>query len=170
MVRPGDKSPEERQARYELMDAHVRTHLLPYDFSLTELQESELLEAVRAELQATNNEELFSAILRFKVEEVVDRKIRYWREEHYRTEQGQRLQEIRNAAGGYVGVFLDGQATPLAIEQLKARLKTDDLQALETQLTEQIQQWVVTVEDNELLQYDAVTVRDLVFAQLRSWC
>jgi hypothetical protein len=170
LVRPGEKSPEERQARYELMDAHVRTHLLPYDFSLTDLQELELLEAVRSDLQATNDEELFSAILRFKVEEIVDRKIRHWREENYRMEQQQRLQEIRHAAVDYVGEFLSVQATPLAIEQLKERLKTADLKVLETELTEQIQQWIVTVEDNELLQYDVVTVKDRVFAELRSWC
>jgi hypothetical protein len=80
IVQPGQKSPEERQARYELMDEYVRTQLLPYDFSLTPDQETELLTTVRRDLEETNDEELFSAILRFKVEEVVDRKIRVWRE------------------------------------------------------------------------------------------
>src|SRR5205807_2176578 len=81
LVRPGQKSPEERRERYELMDTYVRTNLLPYDFSLTADQESELFAAVRLDLEQTNDEELFSAILRFKVEEVVDRKIRLWRDE-----------------------------------------------------------------------------------------
>ena len=63
------------------MDSYVRTNLLPYDFWLTDAQEAELLAAVRSELEQTSDEELFSAILRFKVEEVADRKIRFWRDE-----------------------------------------------------------------------------------------
>jgi hypothetical protein len=82
IVQPGHKSPEERRARYELMDTYVRTSLLPYDFALTADQESELFASVRQALEETNDEELFSAILRFKVEEVVDRKIRTWRQEN----------------------------------------------------------------------------------------
>jgi hypothetical protein len=82
LLRPGEKTLEERRARYELMDEYVRTTLLPYDFSLTPGQESELLATVRTALEETNDEELFSAILRFKVEEVADRKIRQWREEY----------------------------------------------------------------------------------------
>src|SRR5262245_55760455 len=81
IVQPGHKSPEERLARYELMDTYVRTHLLPYDFTLTPDQETELFITVRQALEETNDEELFSAILRFKVEEVVDRKVRVWRQE-----------------------------------------------------------------------------------------
>ena len=38
------------------------------------------------------------------------------------------------------------------------------------ELRARVQDWIVTVEENELLQYDVVTVKDLVFAQLRSWC
>jgi hypothetical protein len=82
LARPGQKTPAERRERYEIMDAYVRTHLLPYDFSLTAEQQSELLASVRSELEQTNDEELFSAILRFKVEEIADRKIRGWREEN----------------------------------------------------------------------------------------
>src|SRR5690242_12540574 len=86
LVRPGQKTHEERMVRYDLMDAYVRTHLLPYDFSLSALQEADLFAFVRAELEETNDEELFSAILRFKVEEAVDRKVRFWREEIQATE------------------------------------------------------------------------------------
>ena len=82
IVRPGHKTPEERRTRYELMDDYVRTNLLPYDYALTAEQQAELFAAVRADLEQTNDEELFSAILRFRVEETVDRKIRHWREQH----------------------------------------------------------------------------------------
>ena len=75
-VKPGEKTRQERRGRYELMDAYVRTHLLPYDFALTADQEAELFAAVRSALEKTSDEELFSSILRFKVEEIADGKIR----------------------------------------------------------------------------------------------
>jgi hypothetical protein len=170
LVKPGQKTREEREVRYDLMDNYVRMHLLPYDFSLTADQEAVLFASVRAALEETNDEELFSAILRFKVEEVVDRKIRLWRDENQLNEQLNRLKEIRHSAADYVSTFLNGQATPAAIEQLKLRCGIQDARALETELTSRIGAWIETVEDGELLQYDVVTVKDLVFAQLRSWC
>src|SRR2546421_11141408 len=102
LMRPGHKSPEERQARYDLMHTYVRTHLLPYDFALTAEQEAELFEAVHRDLEETSDEDLFSAILRFKVEEVVDRKVRLWREQNQLKEQVQRLNELRQSAADYV--------------------------------------------------------------------
>ena len=170
LVRPGEKSREERVARYELMDTYVRTNLLPYDFALSAGQEAELFSSVRSALEDTNDEELFSAILRFKVEEVVDGKIRPWREESQANENLNRLKEVRNSATDYVSTFLNGQATPAAIEQLKLRFGTLDTRALDAELRTRVQEWISTVDDSELLQYDVVTVKDLVFAQLRSWC
>jgi lipase chaperone LimK len=170
LVKPGQKTREEREARYDLMDTHVRTHLLPYDFGLTADQEAELFACVRAALEETNDEELFSAILRFKVEEVVDGKIRPWREASLLNEQAQRLKELRRSAADYASTFLNGQATPAAIEQLKTLCRIQDAKALEAELTRRIQEWIATVDDSELMQYDVVTVKDLVFAQLRSWC
>ena len=170
LMHPGQKTPEERQARYDLMDTYVRTHLLPYDFSLTAEQEAELLLAVRSALKETNDEELFSAIVRFSVEEVADRKIRQWREEDQLKHQQVRLTEIRHSAVDYVSAFLNGQATPAAAEQLKTRFAIDDLAELEIELTKRIREWIATLDDSELRQYDVVSVKDLVFAQLRSWC
>jgi len=57
-----------------------------------------------------------------------------------------------------------------AVEQLKQELAIHDVTALEVELKKRIQEWILTVQDSELLQYDVVTVKDLVFAQLRSWC
>jgi hypothetical protein len=169
-MRPGQKSPEERRSRYDLMDTYVRTHLLPYDFALTVEQETELFTSVRSALEETSDEELFSAILRFKVEEVADTKIRRWRSENQQKEQIIRLKEVRDSAADYVSAFLNGQATPAAIEQLRVRFAIGDSRLLEGELAKQIREWIVGVDDSELLQYDVVTVKDLVFAQLRSWC
>jgi len=152
------------------MHNHVRTNILPYDFCLTASQETELFATVRSALEQTNDEELFSSILRFKVEEVADRKIRLWRDENQLNEQLNRLKEIRNSAADYVSVFLNGQATPAAIEQLKTTCGIQESGALETELRSRIQDWIMRVDDGELVQYDVVTVKDLVFAQLRSWC
>ena len=167
-MRPGQKSPEERNARYDQMDTYVRTHLLPYDFALTAEQETELLNSVRSALVETNDEELFSAIIRFKVEEVADGKIRFWREEDQLKHQQVRLNEIRHSAADYAGAFL--KASAAAAEQLKSRFAIDNLAALEIELMKRIQEWIATVDDRELLEYDVVSVKDLVFAQLRSWC
>jgi len=80
MVKPGEKSRDERAARYEQLDQYVRTELLPYDFALTADQQEELFATVRKALEESTDEELFSAIIRFKVDEVVDAKVRPWRE------------------------------------------------------------------------------------------
>jgi hypothetical protein len=170
LVKPGEKTRDERSARYEAMAAYVRTNLLPYDFGLTEAQEAELFAAVRSALEETGDEELFSAIIRFKVDEVVDSKIRPWREASYLDEEGGKLRELRRIAVDYVNLFLNGQGSPTTIEQLQQKLAISDIQALEFELRNRIQEWVHTVDDSELLKYDVVTVKDLVFDQLRSWC
>jgi len=170
LVRPGEKTREERQARYDAMDTYVRTSLLPYDFSLTAEQEAELFRAVRTALEETSDEELFSSVIWFKVDEVVDHKIRPWRDAIQLNEQLNRLKELRGSAADYVSTFLNGQATPAAIDQLKEHFGIQDAKALEVELRRRIEEWLSGVEDSELLQYDVVSVRDLVFAQLRSWC
>jgi hypothetical protein len=152
------------------MDSYVRTHLLPYDFGLTPEQEAELFQAVRTELDNTGDEELFSAILRFKVEEIADRKIRHWREQVHLADEVHRLKEIRSAAPDYAPAFLTAQATPAAIEQLKARFGIENSEALQAELIQRVKDWIATVDDAELTGYNVLSVKDLVFAQLRSWC
>jgi hypothetical protein len=169
-LNPLEKSREERAARYQMMEAYARTQLLPYDFALSEDQESELYATLRTALEETSDEELFSAIIRFKVEEVVDAKLRPWREESQARTQLDRLYVIRNSAADYVSTFLDVQASPATIEQLKQKFGIQDSKALEDDLRKRIEEWVATVDDEQLLQYDIFTVKDLVFAQLRLWC
>jgi hypothetical protein len=152
------------------METYVRTHLLPYDFSLTSEQEADLFADVRATLERSPDEELFSAFIRAIIEEVVDTKIQPWREENHLRSRSDRVKEIRDAATDYVSTFLNLQATPTTVEQLKQRLGMGDSQALDAELRMRIQAWVGGLEDEQLLQYDVFTVKDLVFAQLRSWC
>ena len=152
------------------METYVRTNLLPYDFSLTAAQETELFGDVRRALELTSDEELFAAIIRFKVEEVADARIRPWREEYYVKNHQDRVKEIRDSAADYVSTFLGLQATPSTVDQLKQRFGIQDAKALEEDLKKRIQEWVATVDEDQILQYDVFTVKDLVFAQLRSWC
>lgn len=160
----------DRGPRYEVMETYVRTHLLPYDFSLTAQQEAELFADVRASLEKASDDDLFSVVIRAQVEEVVEARIGPWREECRQHQQADRIKEIRSSAGDYVSTFLSFQATPVAVEQLKKRFEIDDSKALETELRKRIEAWVAGVDDEQLLQYDVFTVKDLVFAQLRSWC
>ena len=152
------------------MASYVRTSLLPYDFSLTEAQESELFAAVRAALEETGDEELFASTIRYKIDQVVDSKIRPWREASYMDDEGTRLRELRRIAVDYVNLFLNGQGSPTTIEQLQRELAIHDIATLEVTLRKLIQEWIQTVPDSDLLKYDVVTVKDLVFDQLRSWC
>src|SRR5437867_1609477 len=95
---PADKSRAQRLARYEIMETYVRTHLLPYDFSLTAEQEADLFAEVRAALERSPDDLLFSALICGIIEEVVEAKIRPWREENRLRSQSDRLKEIRDAA------------------------------------------------------------------------
>ncbi|HYR92386.1 MAG TPA: hypothetical protein VE422_50540 [Terriglobia bacterium] len=152
------------------METYVRTHLLPYDFSLTAEQEADLFAEVRTTLHGATDDELFSVVIRHMMEELVDIKVQPWREDNRLKSQQERVKEIRDAALDYVGTFLGVQASPSTLDQLRQRIGISDAQALEAELRKRIGEWIVGVEDDQLLQYDVFTVKDLVFAQLRSWC
>src|SRR5438094_9987559 len=149
------------------MDTYVRTSLLPYDFALTAEQETELFRAVRAALEETSDEELFSSIIWFKVDEVVDGKIRPWRDAIQLNEQLNRLKELRGSAADYVSTFLNGQATPTAIDQLKQHFGIQDAKGLEVELRKRIEEWLSGVEDSELLQYEGLSVQAVVLCSVR---
>ena len=88
------------------METYVRTHLLPYDFSLTAEQEADLFAEVRTILQGATDDELFSVVIRHMMEELVDVKVQPWREENRLNNQLERVKEIRDAAVDYVAPFL----------------------------------------------------------------
>lgn len=168
---PADEKPRpDRGPRYDVMETYVRTHLLPYDFSLTAQQEAELFGEVRAALERASDNDLFSVVIRAQIEEVVEAKLAPWREESRMHHQSERIKEIRESAPDYVSTFLSFQATPVAVEQLKKRFQIEHSKELEAELRNRIATWIASVDDEQLLQYDVFTVKDLVFAQLRSWC
>jgi hypothetical protein len=165
-----DKENHQRLVRYEALEAHVRTRLLPYDFSLSEQQEVELFADVRAALESISNDELFTTAVPERLEEIVELKLQPWRAESWERFQSERIREIRESAPDYVTAFLTMQATVATIDKLKARFGAEDASALEAELRKRIQAWVASADDERILQYDIFTIKDLVFAQLRSWC
>jgi hypothetical protein len=167
---PGDKTSDQRMARYDTLETYARTSLLPYDFSLTEAQERELMAAVRELLEKTSNKELFLPDVRVRVEEIVESKVQLWRLQTDATGRAERNREVRLAAPQYVGTFLTVQANTPIIEQLQHNYDIYDLKELEELLKRQIESWIQDVDDRLIQQYDVVSVQELVFAQLRSWC
>lgn len=167
---PGDPQSPKRQARYEVLETYVRTQLLPYDFELTEEQERELNAEVRSVLEKASNDDLFGYQIRTRLEEVVEAKVQPWRSQGSTTALAERLQEIRRVAPDYVTTFLEVHADTPMIEQLKQMYGVYDLPELEKSLKHQVELWIAETNDRLLVQYDVVSVQDLVFAQLRSWC
>ena len=168
--KPGDAPSPERLARYGVLETYARTQLLPYDFTLTNEQEHELLAAIRSVLEQTPHDDLFSHAIRHRIEQVVEAKLAPWRGQIDSEGQAERLLEVRRAAPDYVSEFLSVQASPATIDLLKETFAVDDPAELETLLKKQIELWIDEVNDHLVQQYDVVSVKDLVFAQLRSWC
>ena len=167
---PGDPHSPKRVARYQDLETYVRTQLLPYDFELTEEQERDLMKEVRSFLEKTSNDDLFGYQIRYRLEEVVTAKVQPWRSQSDVDAQAERLREIRQAAPDYVTTFLEVHNGEPVIEQLKQMYGVYELPDLEQTLKRQVELWIAEVNDRLLAQYDVVSVRDVVFAQLRSWC
>ncbi len=170
LVPGADKNSPRRMARYKDLETYARMHLLPYDFELTEEQESQLIGAIRGVMDNANNDDLFSNAIRARIEEIVEKTIEPWRRQTDVEARAKRLQEVRQAAPDYVSAFLEVQAGTPIIEKLKEAYRTDDLAELEALLKHQVELWVAEASDRLVQQYDVVSVRDLVFAQLRAWC
>ena len=164
-----DPSPG-RIARYQDLETYVRTQLFPYDFALTPEQESELMTEVRRIFERAPNDALHSPSITAEIQENVDMMIRQWREQSTGQLQPERATEVRHAAPDYVATFFTLHEGSEYIRQLQTNYGTDDLEELQTLLRNQIQQSVDELSDRLILQYDVVSVQDLVFAQLRSWC
>lgn len=167
---PGDPNSPKRLDRYQTLETYVRTQLLPYDFELTEEQERELMSEVRSVLEKATNDELFAHTMRSRLEQVVDTKLQPWRNQSDRDALTERIKEIRQAAPDYVTTFLEVNAGEPVIEQLKQMYGIYELPELEQSLKRQVEIWISETNDRLLTHYNVVSVQDLVFAQLRSWC
>ena len=168
----GDRTPDERLARYSTLESFARTQLLPYDFSLSDEQLSAMSAGVRFHLKATRDNELFAPEICVKLQKICDAMIEPWRQEHFlRLEaESNRAEQNRTSALGHVGAFLSQRATPDQIAALRNRFGLQDLKSLESRLETEIHSWINGQTHEELLQYDPDSIREHVFAQLLSWC
>ena len=82
-VNPSARTVQDRLMRYAVLDSYVRTHLLPYDFAVTDQQCDELFAEVRRTLEPMNDDELFSAEVYRTVDAVADAKLQPWREAYW---------------------------------------------------------------------------------------
>jgi hypothetical protein len=165
-----DKTAAQRLARYETLESDARRYFLPYDFCLTPDQETELFSNLRSILEPLSNEELFSPSIIQKIETLMEERIRPWRDANWSAERAAHAREVRQAALNYVPTFLTQQATRQTVDQLKTRLGASTPEELEDTLRDRVRDWAQGLSDEDLTHYDVVTVKDLVFAQLRSWC
>jgi hypothetical protein len=152
------------------LETYIRTNLLPYDFSISAEQEADLFAAARSVMERATDEELFAFTMRVQIEKVVAQKLDPWREESLLQDRAGRAREIRESAVDYVEHFLKLEATPAVIDQLKQRFETDDTDKLKLELESRIRSWLAGLDDEQILNYEVFTVKDLVFSQLRSWC
>jgi hypothetical protein len=168
----GDRTPDERIARYSTLESFARTQLLPYDFSLTDEQLSAMSAGVRFHLKATRDNELFAPEICVKLQKICDAMIEPWRQEHFLKLEAEasRAEQNRTSALGHAGAFLTQRATPEQVTALRARFGLQDLKSLESRLETEIHSWINGQTNEELLQYDPDSIREHVFAQLLSWC
>jgi hypothetical protein len=168
----GERTEEERLARYGVLESFARTQLLPYDFSLTDDQISAMQAGVRFHLKATRDNELFAAEICVKLQKIVDAMVEPWRQEHFLRIESElsRAEQNREAALGHVSAFLTEKATPAQIQALRVRFGVHDLKAIEARLETELHSWVNGLTNEEVLRYDANSIRELVFAQLLTWC
>ena len=74
------RSETDRDNRYLALETHVRMELYPYDFALTESEESYLMNRVRSLLEETSDEDLFSKVIVERLDRIVPEVIEPWRE------------------------------------------------------------------------------------------
>ena len=147
------------------MKSYVGAILIPFDFTLTSEQTSEVFGIADNSLQTATDEDLFSDAIRIQLDRLIEPKIRQWHEELLSL-----VENVRNIAPDYTTAFLRSEASSQVIDQLTKRFNIQTLDDLDAELKKQIQTWIAGLDNEKVRQYDANTVQDLVFAELRSWC
>ena len=130
--------------RAAALDAYVRTHLLPYDFSLTDEQVEHLLGAVRSELAGGKGTD-FSSEERQRMSAIAQEKVQGWREEYLSAE------EKRRDGIEFIREFIYTKAAPDALERRAVS-------------------WLYSLPNARLAPLHAAELKELVFSQMSAWC
>jgi hypothetical protein len=91
------KTLAQRQEQYRIMKSYVGAILIPFDFSLTPEQTSEVFAIADAALQSASDEDLFSDAIRIRLDQRIEPRIKEWY-----TELIDHVEEIRQIAPDYV--------------------------------------------------------------------
>jgi hypothetical protein len=158
------KTLAQRQEQYRIMKSYVGAILIPFDFSLTPEQTTEVFAIADTALQAATDEELFSDAIRIRLDQLIEPNIKLWYNELL-----SHVEEVRQCAPDYVTTFLREGSTE-EVEQLMKRFSITDWDALDTELRKQVRTWIAGLDNEKVRQYDVLTVKDLVFTEIRSWC
>ena len=160
----GEWTEQERQSRITELESRARGALLPYDFTLDPYQTATLFDEIRTRLKAMNDKALHSGELSTVISAIEVSMIQPWREAHEKAE------EVRLAASNHITDFLACHTTPEDLQRLRHRFNIPYSTVVEEEVRRHAQQWLDTVSDSRILEYDAASVRELVFSELRSWC
>jgi hypothetical protein len=170
MAGQGEGRQREHERRVSELDAYVRTNLLPYDFALTAEQTAAVLAAVRAGIDldgpdgVVSSEDLLSYARRRQMDGIVEETVRPWREEYWKAE------EVRRSAAVLVQEFFAIEATPEDRLKLTERFHVPSPADLEGETDRQVQAWLAGLSNARMAACDDEALRELVFAELRSWC
>ena len=139
----GKEEPRHPLDRATAVDAYVRTHLLPYDFSLTDEQVEHLLGVVRGDLAGGEGTD-FSSEERQRIAAIAQEMIRGWREEYWNAEQKRRDAII------LVREFIHTKAAPDALEHRAVS-------------------WLYKLPDARLAPLNPEELKELVLSQMNAW-
>jgi hypothetical protein len=161
----GRGDPEQKElARVAAIDAYVRTHLLPYDFSLTDEETSQVLEAVRSGMANGEQTSALTESDRRRMMDLADQVILPLREQFWQAE------ESRRNALVFVREYLASEATPDDLQKIRERFQIPYLMIFEDEVERHASSWLYSLSNARLAPLEGPALRELVFSELKSWC
>ena len=158
-------SKEEREARYQTLEIHVQTELLPTHAALTESEQSRLSSRIRSFLNGASDAELMSTGIFSRLTLLVEDVFEPWQMASDEVTALKKPQELLFAAIESVPSFLNA-ATQEQIDSLMKRFEIINRLDLEMRLREDVAVWIQGMDDADLLEYDSASIQEPVFAHL----
>lgn len=161
---PIEKIESDRRKRLAAIEGYLRANLMPYDFTLSKEQCDLLFAEIRMSISGFDEENMYSPRVRQVMDGINETTIQRWREEHWQADK------VRQAAFEFVKDFLDSEATPEDVRRLRDRFNVPYPASVGEELQRQAENWINSLSDTRILEFDTSSVRELVFSELRSWC
>ncbi len=158
-------SEEDREARYQALETHVQTKLLPTRFALTETEQSQLSSRIRAFLGRTSDADLLSTGIITRLKLLVEDVLEPWQMSGDAVTARKKPQELMFAAIESVPLFLKA-ATQEQIDSLMKRFELINRLDLEVRLREDVAIWIQSMEETELRECDTESIQESAFAHL----